>query len=353
VSRHILVLSLKAVGIYEKPVKSGIWHISYCDGTGQRHREKVGGRREALEAYSNRKREIREGRYLPPRGGGRALIWRDLAAQGMEYKRLRLAPRSYESDMAKVKELTPTLGHLDAAAIQPAHIEQILAKLRNRGLCGSSANRYRSMLSSLFGYGVRMGLLRSNPVAQVKRYKESAWRVRWLKPEEEERLRKVIREKCPEREPEFDLALYTGMRRGEQFTLKWENVDLDRGLLEVNGKSGRRFITVNKSAKAALTALSQNCDKTQKSEYVCPETKSEAQRDWRRWFEDAVKEAGIKDYHWHDNRHTFASRLVMAGVPLLTVSQLLGHHSIAMTERYAHLSPDHRAAAVEMIGGQK
>ena len=337
------------MGIYEKPIKSGIWHISYCDGSGQRHREKVGGKRDAELAYHKRKTEIREGRYIPPRGGGRALSFNDLAAQGMEYKRLRLAPRSYESDMAKVKELTPTLGHLDAEAIQPAHIEQILAKLRNRGLCGSSVNRYRSMLSSLFGYGVRMGLLRSNPVAQVKRFKESEHRVRWLKPEEEERLRKVIRERCPEREPEFDLALYTGMRRGEQFTLKWDNVDLERGLLTVHGKSGRRFVVVNKSAKAAILKLAELAQP--KTEYVCPETKAEAQRDWRRWFEDAVEEAKIENFHWHDLRHSFASRLVMAGVPLLTVSQLLGHHSITMSERYAHLSPDHRAAAVEMIGG--
>jgi site-specific recombinase XerD len=340
------------MGIYEKPIKSGIWHISYCDGSGARHREKVGGRREALEAYSTRKREIREGRYLPPRGGGRAVTFRVLAEQAMEHKRLRLAPRSYESDMAKVKELIPVLGHLDAAAIQPAHIEQILAKLRNRGLCGSSANRYRSMLSSLFGYGVRMGLLRSNPVAQVKRFKESEHRVRWLKPEEEERLRKVIREKCPEREPEFDLALYTGMRRGEQFTLKWDGVDLDRGLLEVHGKGGRRFISVNKGAKAALIKLTA-LNLGNLTLYVCPETKADAQRDWRRWFEDAIEEAKIEDFHWHDLRHTFASRLVMAGVPLLTVSQLLGHHSIVMTERYSHLSPDHRAAAVEKIGANE
>jgi site-specific recombinase XerD len=337
------------MGVYEKQPGSGTWYISYFDGEGKRRRERIGRRAEAETAYHNRKKEIREGRYVPPRAAGRALLFRDLAAQAMEYKRLRLAPRTYESDLNRMKDLLPAFGHMAAESIQAAHVEQVLTKLRARGLCGSSANRIRSTLSSIFAYGVRMGLLRSNPVSQVERYKENPHRVRWLRPEEEERLRKVLREKHPEREAEFDLALYTGMRRGEQFTLRWEDVDLERGLLTVNGKSGRRFVTLNKSAKAALAKLAELAQP--KTEFVCRETKGSGQRDWRRWFEDSIREAGIPDFHWHDNRHTFASRLVMAGVTLLTVKELLGHHSIVMTERYSHLSPDHRAAAVEMIGG--
>jgi len=68
-----------------------------------------------------------------------------------------------------------------------------------------------------------------------------------------------------------------------------------------------------------------------------------------RWFEDAVKEAHITDFRWHDLRHTFASRLVMAGVDLRTVQELMGHKSIQMTCRYAHLAPTHQLAAVERL----
>jgi site-specific recombinase XerD len=67
------------------------------------------------------------------------------------------------------------------------------------------------------------------------------------------------------------------------------------------------------------------------------------------WFADAVQEAGINDFDWHDLRHTFASRLVMAGVDIRTVQELLGHESIIMTMRYAHLSPQHRATALEKL----
>jgi len=334
------------VGIFEKPPKSGIWHISYF-AEGKRRREKIGGKSDALLAYSKRKQEVREGRYVPPRTASRALKFSELSSQAMESRKLRLAPRTYSGDLSRLGQMGQFLDHLEVDKITPVQIEDVLGRLRARGLCGSSANRHRSLLSSVFAFGVRMGLIRMNPVAQVKRFKESASRVRWLRPEEEEKLRAAIREDCPEREAEFDLALYTGMRRGEQFTLKWANVDLERGQATVFGKTGRRFITLSSKAKAALETLSAK--KKPDAVYVCAETQSDEQRDWRQWFEEAVKKARITDFRWHDLRHGYASRLVMAGVDLRTVQELLGHKNIQMTTRYAHLSPDHKAAAVEKI----
>jgi site-specific recombinase XerD len=335
------------VGIFEKPPKSGIWHISYCDRSGKRRREKIGGKREAENAYTARKQEIRDGRYIPPKER-KGTTFRELANAALEDKRIRLADASYKTDVGRMDAILPMLAAMELNAIEAVHISQVLAKLRANGLCGSSVNRYRSMLSSVFNFGVRMGMCRLNPVVQVQRFKENESRVRWLKPEEETKLRAVIREKYPEREAEFDLALYTGMRRGEQFTLKWDNVDLDRGLLTVHGKTGRRFIVCNTTAKAALMKLAERAQPG--AEYVCPETKASNQRDWRRWFERSVKETGLENFRWHDLRHSFASSLAMAGVDLRTVQELLGHKSIVMTMKYSHLSPDHRAAAVEKIG---
>ena len=68
-----------------------------------------------------------------------------------------------------------------------------------------------------------------------------------------------------------------------------------------------------------------------------------------RWWEQWLKDANIDNFHWHDLRHTFASRLVMARVDLYVVKELLGHHSIEMTQRYAHLSPKHLKQAVEAL----
>ena len=73
------------------------------------------------------------------------------------------------------------------------------------------------------------------------------------------------------------------------------------------------------------------------------------QHNYRRWFNEALADAKINDYSWHCNRHTFASRLVMAGVDLRTVAELMGHSSIQMTMRYAHLAPQHNRAAVDRL----
>jgi site-specific recombinase XerD len=337
------------MGIFERPRKSGVWWISYNDGAGARHREKIGRRDVARVKYDERRREVKEGRYTPPRSAGRTLSFRELAAAAMDNKKLRLASRSYETDKQRLSRILPRIGGVPADNVTNDQVEDLLAGLRHGGLCGSTANRYRSLLGSIYNYGVRTGRVRANPVMRVKRFKENEHRVRWLRADEENALREVIRANCPDHEPELDLALYTGMRRGEQFTLKWKDVDLERGILTVHGKTGRRFIIANSSAKAAIERLSLKRETGEN--YVCRDATADTQRDWRRWLESAAKKAGIDDFHWHDLRHTFASRLVMAGVDLRTVQELLGHKSILMTMRYAHLSPDHRQAAAEKIGG--
>ncbi|MGB9145147.1 MAG: site-specific integrase [Acidobacteriaceae bacterium] len=83
--------------------------------------------------------------------------------------------------------------------------------------------------------------------------------------------------------------------------------------------------------------------------YVFRDAGRDPQHNYRRWFNEALTEAKIKDYSWHCNRHTFASRLVMAGVDLRTVAELMGHSSIQMTMRYAHLAPQHNRAAVDRL----
>ena len=86
-----------------------------------------------------------------------------------------------------------------------------------------------------------------------------------------------------------------------------------------------------------------------KSPWVFLNKNGEKLRGSRDWFEPTVEAAGVKEYTWHCNRHTFASRLVMAGVDLRTVAQLMGHKTIQMTMRYAHLAPDHQQNAVERL----
>ena len=184
-------------------------------------------------------------------------------------------------------------------------------------------------------------VIRYNPARLVQQRKENNERVRYLTDAEEITLRSVIQKSYIEHLPEFEVALMTGMRQSDQFERTWGDVDLNAGTVRVpltkNGKC--RFVRLNSRALAVLRA---SRDQGLGTGRLFPVLEP-------RWFTRATREARIEDFHWHDLRHTFASRLVMAGVDIRTVQELMGHKSITMTMRYAHLSPQHRVAALERL----
>ena len=211
-----------------------------------------------------------------------------------------------------------------------------------------TVNRHRSLLSLTYRLAIRNGKARENPVRQVARKRENNVRTRFLDTKEEAALRATIRALYPERVPEFDLALHTGMRRNEQWQLRWQDLNLGAGIITIpQTKHGAtRHVPINSVAEKALQTLSKNRNE---SPYVCAGSDQREGRDWERWFEECVREAKIVDFRWHDLRHTFASRLAMAGVSLRTLAELLGHKTLAMVMRYAHLAPAHLRDAVEKI----
>lgn len=332
----------KIPGTFERPHASGVHWIDYRDIDGKRRREKAGKLPAALDLLALRKRQVKRGDYIPPR---QTRVWpfRRLAEEAIKQKSLRLAPPTIETDRIRLGKLLPLMGGVRFDRITPEKIDEVLGVLKRSGLSNSTVNRYRSFISSVFTFAVKTSRMAMNPVSRVGRYRENDSRLRWLRPEEETRLRKSIT--TDSHEWEFDLALHTGMRRGEQFGLRWKDADLERGILTVRGKTGRRHVVANETAIAALRKLQTISGE---KEFVCPDANQDdsVKRDWRRWFQHATKDAHVKDFKWHDLRHTFASRLVMAGVDIRTVQELLGHKSIVMTMRYAHLSADHRKAAV-------
>jgi site-specific recombinase XerD len=336
-------------GIFERPPSSGVWWISYCDGEGKRHREKAGRRSAALDALGRRRLEVKEGRYIPPRAGAR-LTFRELAKAAMARKKLRLAPTSYETDNERLQQLLPLIGNLPADRLTPARIEETLAHFKRR-VSGSTVNRFHALISSIYKFAVLAGRIGVNPMSKVKRYKENESRLRWLNGDEEKQIRDAL--VADSHEMELDLAINTGMRRGEQFWLEWQNVvfgttpdGTEQADLTVHGKTGRRQVKANSAACAALRKLQAI---TGTKTHVSPDAREGLKRDSRRWLEDAAKKAGVKNFRWHDLRHTFASRLVMNGVDIRTVQELLGHKSITMTMKYAHLAPDSRQSAVERV----
>jgi integrase len=161
------------------------------------------------------------------------------------------------------------------------------------------------------------------------------------------RIRVVIARDFPEHMPEFDIALHSGARQGEQYKLLWSDVNPDARVTLRRTKNGStRHVPLNTVARGIFRELKEASDGQGR---VFIGERGKPLKKPRHWWDKVLKEAGIDDFHWHELRHTSASRLVMAGVDLRTVAQLLGHRTLQMVMRYAHLSHSHELAAVERL----
>ena len=150
------------------------------------------------------------------------------------------------------------------------------------------------------------------------------------------RLRAAIEGRFPEFLPHIELAIHTGMRMSEQYGLRWSQVDFERRQLHLpKTKNGDpRTIPLNAIALGALKRL-RGAARVEETDPIFPSFRTgRALQGPPGWFATALEEAEIEGYTWHCNRHTFASRLVMAGVDLRTVAELLGHRTLQMVMRY-------------------
>jgi integrase len=200
-------------------------------------------------------------------------------------------------------------------------------------------------------------LLQLEATVWVKKFKENNERVRYLTDEEEGRLFKAL---PLEHHVLVVTDLHTGLRQGELFNLRWTDIDFYSDTINVRqSKSGEgRRIPMNKALREALLTLRQarhrQGQKAQNgqelySPFIFCSPNGAFLRNFARTWYPTLEAAKIEDFHFHDLRHTFASRLVMAGVDLYTVKTLLGHRTIQMTMRYAHLAPGHLKRAVEVL----
>lgn len=334
-------------GVYEAPPDSGIWRIDYYDAEGRRHRERIGSKKLAMARYHTIKAEIWEGRYRPKAREAK-VTFKELAELRMTAKKVNLAKRTIVSIESRQAKLLEAFGSTPAALITPERIQIFLGEQADAGLLAASINNFRMLLNSIFAHGVEIGKIPSNPVKKVKKLRVPPSRIRFLDAGEEETIRQRLRKKWPIGESELELFLHTGMRRAEYWDLTWQNVDLERLQVTVYGKGGyRRFVPINSVARAAFEKLYVA---SRGSAFVSSCRPTAAERDTTCRLAYWIREAGIENFHpYHDLRHTFASRLVMAGVDLRSVQELLGHRSILMTMRYAHLSPDHQKANIEKL----
>lgn len=215
------------------------------------------------------------------------------------------------------------------------------------------ANREIACLKTLINRCKDWGFYEgANPATAVKKLEEPQRRLRYLEPDEEGRLLAAAPELLRSL---IVVAVNTGLRIGaEALTLRWPDVDLDRGTLTVLAAyaKNKRTRTVNLNSRAieALTALKAAA----RSEYVFSKRTGQPYGSMEKPFAKACARAGLagSGVTLHTLRHTFASRLVMAGVDLRTVQELAGWADLSMVQRYAHVSQEHKARAVERIAAE-
>jgi integrase len=221
----------------------------------------------------------------------------------------------------------------------------------------ASVNRHLTLLRAILNRGIRDGRLDPAKKPAVKLLKENNGRVRYLTDAEEAHLSEALPAWL---RPLVTVAIHTGMRRGELLKLKWNDVDMAAGAITIReAKSGEtERIPINQTARQTLAALRDERRQRAKrtgdarelfGRFVFCAPGGGYLHDLNRYWYPAVSAAGIGDLRFHDLRHTFCSRLVMSGADLYRVQQLARHRRPEMTMRYAHLSPAHLRAAVELL----
>jgi integrase len=261
------------------------------------------------------------------------------------------------------------------------------AQRKQKNTKGASLNRYTTALKAVFNWAVKREILENNPSEKLEPLSEqdSEKKIRFLTDDERERFMAALdarenrmrqgRENhnvwLEERElplrssledvpfvdyfkPMILVCLNTGARRKAIFSLRWEDVDLAGRILTLRAEDAKtlkeQYIPMNETLYTTLSLWKRQCADTAPDALVFASPKTNEKFDnCRSAWEHLLKEAGIKNFRWHDMRHDFASQLVMDGIDLNTVRDLLGHADLKMTLRYAHLAPENKLQAVKAL----
>lgn len=214
----------------------------------------------------------------------------------------------------------------------------------------ATLNRYVAALSSVITWAIDQRLTPKgyvHPCRGIKRIRESDGRVRYLEDDERSRLFDACRQsRYPRMFALVLTAMKTGARRGELLGLRWSDVDLDAGLAYLDrSKNGDRKTLILLPDVVEVLRPFKSSDARR---YVFGSVRSRYQQpaDIGTTWKEAVARAQLRDFKFHDLRHTCASYLVQKGVDLSVVAEVLGHRQLTMTRRYAHLKTETKAAAM-------
>lgn len=362
------------MGIFRKGEN---WFIDYR-ANGRRVREKIGQNRKLAESvYSKRKLDLAENKFLDVRKVSRE-TFRTFAERYLEWVQGRI--QTVEEDRRYIKRLNHTFGNMRLEEIDVAQAEAFMSHrlgepkhhpFTGRGASDLSAdalaarikswyatntktiskayvNREVSCLRKILNKAVAWKVIPANPLAGIKLYDEREFiRKRYLKPDDIP----ILLECCNASLRDIvTFALYTGRRRGEILGMTWRDVDLQNSYVffPKTKKKEPEQVAIPPRARDLLKRLAANS----RGEYVFRKRRGEGPiTEISQQFTQACSRAGIKDFRFHDLRHTAVSYMVMNGIDLKTIADMVGHTTTEMVDkRYGHLSPNHKRAATEIFG---
>lgn len=270
--------------------------------------------------------------------------------------------KSYKGDIRSTTIFLEYFGNINLEDITPAKIEDFKRDVKkSTGNKNATINRYLQALSKMLNIAVANELINKNPMWSIKKLKENNYKTRVLSIEEEKNLFEEIekgyevigRERIKKTifpyihlKPIIICALQTGMRKSEILKLKWSNIDFEYNFIELlETKSGKaRKIPISSKLMIVLNEIQNN------TEYVFVNAQTnQPYRDIHRAFESVLEKAKIKDFRFHDFRHTAATRMLEKGADIRTVQEILGHSSVSVTERYTHTNAKNKKNAIELL----
>jgi integrase len=336
------------------------WWIDYTDAEGKRHRKKAApDYQTARLIYRDTVAKIARGEVIGVREEGIRLkdfterkYW-PAVTPTLSAEEQRRARSILDT------QILPRFGGTKLVRLRREEIERWQAD-RLAAVSGSTVNKEVMRLKHLLNRAAAWGYLKDTPARGVKRAKEAPGRVRYLTPEEREKLLNGADETIKAKdgrtwvihhEPSAALRLYilaalqTGARRGELLALRWRDVDMKaRTLTFRQTKNGdARTVPMTETLHEAIEKLARPLDG---EAHVFPERDPKV---LSRSFARLVDRLSIRDLRFHDLRHDAASTLTMAGVPQRTIMAVLGHRDPRMTFRYQHLTPEHLRDAARAL----
>jgi len=331
------------------------WYIDFY-ANGKRVREKVTydgipdhkvTKRMADRALEKRKAQIIEGKFKLPNQRIKKTLFVDLAKEYLIYSRAN--KKSYVRDEQSIKNLSKSFSGKTLNQISPFDIERYKIERKkvvsNRGnqIKESTINRELSCLKNMFNKAINWEMAENNPVNKVKLFKEKPEPIR---PISDDEFNALYKEANINLKPILIIAINTGLRLREILNLKWNDIEFNHRYLNVREAKNNelRNIPLNDAVFETIKKIRMHTN----PEYVFCKTNGNPIKSIKTAFENAKRRSGVK-CRFHDLRHTFASRLVMGGVDLVTTQQLLGHKSLAMTLRYSHPTPEHKKSAVNLL----